>query len=282
MAWARLDDQCNGSAKVLALSDAAFRMWAGALVYCQANLTDGFVPEHAIHTFGVRAPNKKNIADELCRSLVPGKGPCWHRAEGGFQIHEYLEWNNSKEEILHDREKSKTRLKEWRNQRRNGVSNTVSNTVSNGVRNALRTPHETGSERDSTPTPTPTPTTTTPDKGVSSEPHAASKPVLVFPVVGVGGTEWSLTVQQVAEWRGLFPALDVLTEARHALAWVMANPGRRKTVKGMPAFLVNWFNRAVNHGGSNGNQRPAAASRRIAGGQTAPADKYAGIERHDE
>ena len=127
------------------------------------------------------------------------------------------------------------------------------------------------------------------DQGHSSEPPAASEPaLLVFPTVGSGGTQWPLSAQQVVEWRGLFPSLDILAEAKKALAWVRANPGRRKTTKGMSTFLVNWFNRTSDRGGSNGSQRSAAVPRRIAGStlQDAPIDKYAGIthglDRHDD
>lgn len=85
-----------------------------------------------------------------------------------------------------------------------------------------------------------------------AEARARSTPVpvlLEFPTVGTGGNTWDLTESQVAEWTPLFPALDVLAESRKALAWVQANPGRRKTTRGMPAFLVRWLTRAVDGGG---------------------------------
>jgi hypothetical protein len=87
----------------------------------------------------------------------------------------------------------------------------------------------------------------------SAAPTAPREPatsVLNFPVVGQGGPLWSLTADQVAEWRELFPGLDILAEARKALAWVKANDGRRKTASGMKRFLVGWFTRTVNNGGS--------------------------------
>lgn len=74
-------------------------------------------------------------------------------------------------------------------------------------------------------------------------------PVLgVFPTVGQGGTVWRLRRAQVDEWQAAFPNLDVLAECRKALAWINANPGRRKTVRGMPKFLVSWLSRAVDSG----------------------------------
>lgn len=114
MAWGRLDDRANSSSKLLALSDPAWRMWGCGLIYCQDALTDGFIPADVIHTFGVKARNKRAVADELCRAIVPGKGPLWHQVEGGYQVHDYLNWNDSKAEILAGREGGRKRTARWR------------------------------------------------------------------------------------------------------------------------------------------------------------------------
>ena len=90
-----------------------------------------------------------------------------------------------------------------------------------------------------------------------STPPSADLPLLVFPTIGTGGSEWGLRRRQVDEWQGLYPSLDILAEAQQALAWVRANPGRRKTVRGMSAFLVNWFNGSVRRGRATG---PAASA----------------------
>ena len=88
-------------------------------------------------------------------------------------------------------------------------------------------------------------------------PSDSTPVVLVFPTVGKGLKTWELHESDVSHWRELFPNLDVVAECRSALAWVEAN--RPKTAKGMPAFLVNWFNRAVAHGG--GRAVPVASSK---------------------
>ena len=73
--------------------------------------------------------------------------------------------------------------------------------------------------------------------------------LLTFPVIGKGPKEWHLTASYVAELAGDYPGLDVLGECRTARAWCVANFTKRKTAKGLPAFLVNWLNRAVKDGG---------------------------------
>jgi hypothetical protein len=73
----------------------------------------------------------------------------------------------------------------------------------------------------------------------------ATPAVLTFPCLGRCPT-WTLSEQQVQEWKELYHGLDVEDECRRALAWIKAN--RPKTARGMPAFLVNWLNRSANIG----------------------------------
>jgi hypothetical protein len=86
-------------------------------------------------------------------------------------------------------------------------------------------------------------------KQVRSEPTppTSSRPVLVFPIVGERKT-WELSQEFLDTLAQRYPTLDVLAESRKALAWIEANPSRRKTAKGMPRFLVNWLNRATDSG----------------------------------
>lgn len=155
MAWGRLHDQANANAKLLALSDAAWRMWGCGLIYCQCNLTDGFIPEHAIHTFGVRAKNKEAVAEELCQVLAPGKGPCWRRVDGGYQVHDFLDWNDSRADVLEGRQRARERLTKHRTKRVvKRVSETVVNEVQeafrDGFQNGVRASFETRSEQSPT------------------------------------------------------------------------------------------------------------------------------------
>jgi hypothetical protein len=114
MPWGRLDDNASGNGKLLALSDAAFRMWAMGLVYCQRNLTDGFIPAHAIDAFGVRASNKRRVADELCTPQMADRASVWRKTEGGYQVHDYLDWNDSRADVLKARADSRRRVRKFR------------------------------------------------------------------------------------------------------------------------------------------------------------------------
>jgi hypothetical protein len=86
-----------------------------------------------------------------------------------------------------------------------------------------------------------------PSRGKKSRPAPDTSPVvLTFPVRGEPGPEWHLREAQVARWRALYPGLDIVEEARHALAWIEADLTRRKSAGGMPKCLVAWLNRSIN------------------------------------
>jgi hypothetical protein len=72
--------------------------------------------------------------------------------------------------------------------------------------------------------------------------------VLTFPTDG-NPREWDLTEAKVKEFREAFPSLDVVAECRKALAWVQANPTKRKTPRGMPGCLFRWWSRVQDRGG---------------------------------
>jgi hypothetical protein len=125
MTWARLDDDVNSNTKITVLSDAAFRLWACGLVYSQKELTDGFIPEHVLKTFPVKR-RPSSVLPELLESLVKGKAPLWHKADGGYQIHDYLSHNDSAADIRKARELGRDRLNRFR-QRHGDVTKRVTN-----------------------------------------------------------------------------------------------------------------------------------------------------------
>jgi hypothetical protein len=85
----------------------------------------------------------------------------------------------------------------------------------------------------------------TPEAGRSTPAIPSSPTVFTYPCDGKTHT-WVLTEAQIDEWRKLFPSLDVMGESSKALAWIQANQTKRKTARGMPAFLVGWFGRSQN------------------------------------
>lgn len=105
----------------------------------------------------------------------------------------------------------------------------------------------------------------TPPAGGCPEPPSAGTgpsppPLLTFPCLPGkkgGAEEWHLTAELAAELSAAYPDVDVPAEARKALVWVKAN--RRKTHRGMPAFLARWMAREQDRGGRPGG--PAGGGR---------------------
>ena len=82
-----------------------------------------------------------------------------------------------------------------------------------------------------------------------SEPESpGSEPaVMTFPVKGKTKA-WDLHQAKVDEWREAFSGADVLAELRKARQWLIDNPKRQKTNRGMSAFLFRWLERSQNSG----------------------------------
>ncbi len=64
------------------------------------------------------------------------------------------------------------------------------------------------------------------------------------------GSDHGITASAVAEWSSSFPAVNVLQQLRQMRAWLVAKPERKKTPRGVNAFIVSWLSRAQDKGGS--------------------------------
>lgn len=108
-----------------------------------------------------------------------------------------------------------------------------------------------------------------PDEPASGRCRAAAPvpddPVVMdFPVIANGDAPWLLRGSKLAEYADTFPHLEVGPELRRARQWLIDNPAKRKTPKGMTRFLFAWLERRQNRGaaGDNGSARRAASPSR--------------------
>ena len=93
MSYACLDDHWDEHPKYVDLELEHFGLMACGIVYCNRNLTDGFVPEKAVRGFGASGKGIR-LAERLVTS---GQ---WAKTDGGYQIVGYLDHNPSKEQVL--------------------------------------------------------------------------------------------------------------------------------------------------------------------------------------
>lgn len=52
------------------------------------------------------------------------------------------------------------------------------------------------------------------------------------------------TQDLIEVWTVAYPRLNVREELAKMAAWCACNPGRRKTLRGMPRFINSWLSRA--------------------------------------
>ena len=95
MTWANFDDNFADHPKVLALSDGAFRLHTSGILYSARYLTDGVVPLAVAQRL---TPTYR--AAYLSELVSAG---LWTLSEGGYHIHDYLQWNRSRDQILNER-----------------------------------------------------------------------------------------------------------------------------------------------------------------------------------
>ena len=62
------------------------------------------------------------------------------------------------------------------------------------------------------------------------------------------GKPWALLRSKADGLAKAYPGVDVAAEALRMTAWLEANPGRRKTARGMPRFVRAWIERAHERG----------------------------------
>lgn len=112
MTWVKLSDEFPRHEKVDDLSDGAFRLHIAALCHASDQLTDGFVREkivaRLVPTF------RKTQPTELVQARL------WHPTEGGWLIHDYLDYNPSAESVRAERKAAADRMRNARSGKRSG------------------------------------------------------------------------------------------------------------------------------------------------------------------
>lgn len=84
-------------------------------------------------------------------------------------------------------------------------------------------------------------------KNICAEPQAASTPPAILLPLN-NGTDYPVSVEQCQKWAGLYPAVDVMQQLRQMKGWLDANPAKRKTARGINAFIVRWLAKEQDRG----------------------------------
>lgn len=71
-------------------------------------------------------------------------------------------------------------------------------------------------------------------------------------------TEYAIHQDMIAEWKKLYPSVDIEQELRSMCGWCEANASKRKTRRGVKKFINSRLARSQKERSSAGGQRPAA------------------------
>ena len=105
MSWARFDDTFWTNPKLERLTDRAHRLWVRGVGYACQYLTDGVLDPTALRTLGAHP----KAAAELVA------GGLWHPVpDGGYTIHDYLEFNPTRADVENRRAATKARVAKHR------------------------------------------------------------------------------------------------------------------------------------------------------------------------
>lgn len=127
MPYLNTDDHFPEHEKVDVLSDGAFRLHVAGMHFCARSLTDGRIPNRRVSRL------KPSYKPAELQELV--SGGLWHEggkgcdtehcllgAAGEYVVHDYLQWNKSRE-WWEDRRKSEAeRIAKWRAGKKNDGS----------------------------------------------------------------------------------------------------------------------------------------------------------------
>ena len=99
MAWVKIDDHIDEHPKIAAITDSALALFVASIAYCNRNLTNGFIP------FAV-GMGKLRYCDGNCKPFIQELEAMglWEKKQNGWHVHDYLEYQSSKEQVLAERE----------------------------------------------------------------------------------------------------------------------------------------------------------------------------------
>lgn len=120
--WARLDDGYFDHPKIAQASQNAISLHVASIVYAAQQLTDGFIAEGVVPLVAVKAkiaPDQIGAAVAALLTIPPGYGAgLWETADGGYAVHDFLEYNPSRAQVLTQREATRKRVSDLRGRRR--------------------------------------------------------------------------------------------------------------------------------------------------------------------
>ena len=101
--YTRIDDQFYMTIKNAQIDRDEQDLYIAGIVFCNGQLTDGFIPAARLPMLAAWAklPGEANI-EAIASRLVEHE--YWEVVDGGYMVHDFLDWSISREEVLALRE----------------------------------------------------------------------------------------------------------------------------------------------------------------------------------
>jgi hypothetical protein len=112
MSWGKLDDKFHSHPKVAGMDNRmlpAVGLHCLALSWCADQLTDGFVPSPQVARLAGSLLPPRLTLDTIVSALV--EAGIWEEAKGGYQLHDYLDYNPSREAVERERAAARERMR---------------------------------------------------------------------------------------------------------------------------------------------------------------------------
>jgi hypothetical protein len=129
VAWIKVDDHFDEHPKLAAVGPVGWGVWLAGLAYCNRNLTDGFIPRAVADSIGGRwrvyVPTEDGREQVWTISRSSGmhgedmdtawvadllvQNGLWEEVEGGYRVHDYLDYQPSRAEVMASREADRKR-----------------------------------------------------------------------------------------------------------------------------------------------------------------------------
>lgn len=122
MTWVRFDDEFPIHRKTAPLDDATYRLHSEAIFWCSRNLTDGHIARDELAAISVRAKASR-VARLVARGLWHvdphecASEKCPSSNGGGWVIHDYLQYQPTREKVRAEQAAKAERQRKWMEKR---------------------------------------------------------------------------------------------------------------------------------------------------------------------
>ena len=163
MAWFKVDDNFYDHPKVDELSLEAVGVWLLCGTYSARHLTDGYIPVRRAYRMGA----DENVIQELTEAEL------WHEVEGGYQFHNWSEYQPTKDSVEEARKKERDRKREYRRNKQGQYTGQQEDVPEVSQRDSTRDSQRPSDQPDPT---RPDPTSLSKDRDTSDSADAEPRP----------------------------------------------------------------------------------------------------------